>query len=422
MIDVQSPYLPLYTDKEKFIILITGGRGSGKSFNASTFIERLTFEKGHVILFCRYTMTSAGLSVIPEFGDKIERDGTAKYFEVTKTDITNSLSGSRVMFRGIKTSSGNQTAKLKSIQGITTFVCDEAEEWTSDTEFETLVLSVRQKDIQNRIIVMMNPTDKNHFIYQKYLKDTHMLVEFDGVPVQISTHPNVLHIHTSYLDNIENLGEQFLKEMEEMKVTNPKKYAHVAMGQWNDRAEGVVYDNWTIIDEFPDYEKGKTGMGIDFGFTQDPTAIVRCLIVDKTLYVDELCYKTHMLTSDIVKELKQFQKMKVIAESADPRLIEEIKRAGFNIHAVDKSSVANVGSILAGINALKEYDIRITSRSKNIIYEMQNYRWDKDKDGQPINKPIDKDNHALDAIRYWVLGEILGKTKKKTTIKSGIFY
>lgn len=145
---------------------------SGKSFNASTFIERLTFEQTpvekivHQILYTRYTMVSAGMSIIPEMMEKIELDGTTKYFKTTKTDIVNRMTGSRIMFRGIKTSSGNQTAKLKSIQGITTFVCDEAEEWTSEEEFDKIMLSIRKKGIQNRIIIIMNPCDSNHFIYK----------------------------------------------------------------------------------------------------------------------------------------------------------------------------------------------------------------------------------------------------------------
>lgn len=217
MIEPQIIYHPLYEDKDKFIILITGGRGSGKSFNASTFIERLTFEMTeaekiiHQILYTRYTMVSAGMSIIPEMMEKIELDGTTKYFKTTKTDIVNKMTKSRIMFRGIKTSSGNQTAKLKSIQGITTFVCDEAEEWTNEEEFDKIMLSIRKKGIQNRIIIIMNPCDSNHFIYKKYIENTHKLVEIDGVQVQVSTHPNVLHIHTTYFDNLENLSPEFLK-------------------------------------------------------------------------------------------------------------------------------------------------------------------------------------------------------------------
>ena len=161
MIKNHSIYYPLYQDKDKFIILITGGRGSGKSFATSAFIERLTFEKKpndivHQILYTRYTMVSAHISIIPEMMEKIELDGTSKYFKSTRTDVVNKMTGSRIMFRGIKTSSGVQTAKLKSIHGITTFVCDEAEEWTNEQDFDKIMLSIRQKGIQNRIIIIMN--------------------------------------------------------------------------------------------------------------------------------------------------------------------------------------------------------------------------------------------------------------------------
>src|SRR5690606_35390151 len=171
MISVQEPYRPLYENKDKFIILITGGRGSGKSFNASTFIERLSFQAGHKILFSRYTMTSASVSVIPEFTEKIELDGFVNECHVTQTDIVNKFSGSEILFRGIKTSSGNQTANLKSIQGLSVFCGDEMEEWQSEEDFDTLRLSIRQKGIQNWCILIMNPTDDEHFVYKKYIKD-----------------------------------------------------------------------------------------------------------------------------------------------------------------------------------------------------------------------------------------------------------
>lgn len=420
MIVPQEIYHPLYTDDEKFIILITGGRGSGKSFNASTFIERLTFEMTptekivHQILYTRYTMVSAGMSIIPEMMEKIDLDGTTKYFKTTKTDIVNRMTGSRIMFRGIKTSSGNQTAKLKSIQGITTFVCDEAEEWTSEDEFDKIMLSIRKKGIQNRIIIIMNPCDSNHFIYKKYIEKTHKLVEIDGVQVQISTHPNVLHIHTTYFDNLENLSPEFLKEVEDMKVSNPEKYAHVVIGRWADVAEGAVFKKWGIVKEFPQ-ECKKVGIGQDFGFTNDPSAAVRCGIIDNRLYVDELFYETDMLSSAIANRLKPFS-MKVFADSQDPRLIQEIKNRGVNIYPVDKFP----GSIKAGIDKIKDMEFFVTERSYNIITELRKYVWDKDKDGNYINEPVDEYNHLMDAIRYYVLGCLLGRILKPKDL-TGIF-
>ena len=420
MIVPQEIYHPLYEDKEKFIILITGGRGSGKSFNASTFIERLTFEMTpvekivHQILYTRYTMVSAGMSIIPEMMEKIDLDGTTKYFKTTKTDIVNKMTKSRIMFRGIKTSSGNQTAKLKSIQGITTFVCDEAEEWTNEEEFDKIMLSIRKKGIQNRIIIIMNPCDSNHFIYQKYIEKTHKLVEIDGVQVQISTHPNVLHIHTTYFDNLENLSPEFLKEVGDMKVNNPEKYAHVVIGQWADVAEGAVFKKWGIVKEFP-RECKKVGIGQDFGFTNDPSAAVRCGIIDNRLYVDELFYETDMLSSAIANRLKPFS-MKVFADSQDPRLIQEIKNRGVNIYPVDKFP----GSIKAGIDKIKDMEFFVTERSYNLITELRKYVWDKDKDGNYINEPVDEYNHLMDAIRYYVLGCLLGRILKPKDL-TGIF-
>lgn len=420
MIVPQENYHPLYEDKEKFIILITGGRGSGKSFNASTFIERLTFEMTeaekivHQILYTRYTMVSAGMSIIPEMMEKNDLDGTTKYFKTTKTDIVNKMTKSRIMFRGIKTSSGNQTAKLKSIQGITTFVCDEAEEWTNEEEFDKIMLSIRKKGIQNRIIIIMNPCDSNHFIYQKYIEKTHKLVEIDGVQVQISTHPNVLHIHTTYFDNLENLSPEFLKEVGDMKVNNPEKYAHVVIGQWADVAEGAVFKKWGIVKEFP-RECKKVGIGQDFGFTNDPSAAVRCGIIDNRLYVDELFYETDMLSSAIANRLKPFS-MKVFADSQDPRLIQEIKNRGVNIYPVDKFP----GSIKAGIDKIKDMEFFVTERSYNLITELRKYVWDKDKDGNYINEPVDEYNHLMDAIRYYVLGCLLGRILKPKDL-TGIF-
>ena len=420
MIVPQEIYHPLYEDNEKFIILITGGRGSGKSFNASTFIERLTFVMTpvemivHQILYTRYTMVSAGMSIIPEMMEKIDLDGTTKYFKTTKTDIVNKMTKSRIMFRGIKTSSGNQTAKLKSIQGITTFVCDEAEEWTSEDEFDKIMLSIRKKGIQNRIIIIMNPCDSNHFIYKKYIEKTHKLVEIDGVQVQISTHPNVLHIHTTYFDNLENLSPEFLKEVEDIKVSNPEKYGHVVIGRWADVAEGAVFKKWGIVKEFPQ-ECKKVGIGQDFGFTNDPSAAVRCGIIDNRLYVDELFYETDMLSSAIANRLKPFS-MKVFADSQDPRLIQEIKNRGVNIYPVDKFP----GSIKAGIDKIKDMEFFVTERSYNIITELRKYVWDKDKDGNYINEPVDEYNHLMDAIRYYVLGCLLGRILKPKDL-TGIF-
>ncbi len=422
-IKVQPVYHPLYLNNgKKMIVLVTGGRGSGKSFNVETFLERLTFEAvpsprddgkmlAHQILCARYTMVSADISVIPEFFEKIEMEGTQKYFRATKKDVINRQTGSHIMFRGIKTSSGNQTAKLKSIHGLTVFVCDEAEEWTSFDDFEKIMLSIRTLGIQNLIIIVMNPTDSNHFIYQKYIKDTHRIEYYDGVPVQISTHPDVLHIHTTYFDNKENLSPQFLENVQHMKETDPDRYAHVVIGQWADVAEGAVFKKWGIVKHFPT-ECKHVAIGIDFGYTNDPTAIVMCGIWDNRLYLKELCYRTGMLSSDIINFLKPYNGLFVYADSADPRLIDEIALGGIIIYPVAKPN----GSIVAGIDKMQTYELYVTADSLNLQEELRNYVWDKDKDDRYINVPIDAWNHAIDASRYYTLGKLLGKIVKNLKV------
>lgn len=424
MVKTHKVYYPLYNDKEHFIYLITGSRASGKSFSASQFIERLTFEYNrekkisHKILYTRFTMVSAAISVIPEVKEKIDLDGTQDYFKVTKTDIINKMTHSEIMFRGIHTSSGNQTAKLKSIHGVTTFVVDEAEEWTSEADFERIMLSIRQKGLHNRVIIIMNPSDSNHWVYKRFIEKTHKEVYYDGVPVQISTDPRVLHIHTTYLDNIKHLSPEFLNEVMEMREKEPEKYAHIMIGRWADVAAGAIFKHVGIVDKFPENAK-KVALGVDWGYAKDVTAIVKCGIVGNRLYLDEICYKTGLLSSDIIKILRPYTADGVFsyADCADPRLIDEVALGGVIIYAVQKGA----GSIVAGIDKMQTFEIFVTRRSVHLQEEARKYVWAKDKDGNYINIPEDHDNHLWDAARYYTNGVLLGKVMKpKKVTKSDL--
>jgi phage terminase large subunit len=358
-------------------------------------------------------MVSAAISVIPEVKEKIDIDGTQDYFKSTKTDIVNRMTGATIMFRGINTSSGNQTAKLKSIHGVTTFVVDEAEEWTSEEDFERIMLSIRQKGLQNRVIIIMNPSDSNHWVYKRFIEKTHKEVYYDGVPVQISTDPRVLHIHTTYLDNIEHLSPEFLNEVMEMRENEPEKYAHIMIGRWCDVAEGAVFKHVGIVDKFPENAK-KVAIGVDWGYSKDYTAIVKCGIVGNRLYIEELCYKTEMLSSDIIKFLRPYadEGLFVYADSADPRLIDEVALGGIIIYGAQKGA----GSILAGIDKMQTFEIFTTRKSIHLQSEFRNYIWAKDKDGRYINIPEDHDNHLIDAARYYTLAVLLGKVMKPRNI------
>lgn len=216
MITLNQKYQPLFNNDTRFFV-VTGGRGSQKSFGVGSFSTLLSFEAGHKILFTRKTMTSAHLSIIPEFQEKIELMNFDELFNLKASEIINTVSGSEIIFRGLQTSSGNNTANLKSLQGITTWILDEAEELTDEVTFDKINLSIRQKGKQNRVILILNPATKEHWIYKRFFEQSGVEPGFNGMK------GNTTYIHTSYLDNIENLDESFINEVERVKSTNQQR-------------------------------------------------------------------------------------------------------------------------------------------------------------------------------------------------------
>ena len=391
MITIKDKYKPLGSNSRYFVL--TGGRGSGKSYAATLFLLMLTYEAGHTILFTRYTLTSAHISIIPEFIDKIDTLQLNNDFYITKDEIINIRTNSKILFRGIKTSSGTQTANLKSLSGVTTWVLDEAEELTDEDTFDKIDFSIRTKGIQNRVMLILNPTTKEHFIYKRFF-------ESKGINAGSNLVSNeTTYIHTDYKDNIENLSASFISQIENMKVNNVKRFNHVILGGWLDKAEGVVFTNWIIGDFNSD---NPIVYGQDFGFSIDPTTLIATSIDKKSkkIYLDELLYKPKLTTSDIANENLRYcgSTGLIIADSAEPRLISELKSRGLNI----KETVKGAGSISAGLSLMQDYQLIVTSRSLNIIKELNNYAWSDKKS----NTPIDDYNHAIDAIRYAVFYQL----------------
>jgi phage terminase large subunit len=378
--------------------IITGGRGSSKSFGVGTFASLLSFEKGHKILFTRQTMTSAHLSIIPEFQEKIELLQADNHFEITKSEIINKTSGSEIIFKGIRTSSGDQTANLKSLQGVTTWILDEAEELTDEATFDKINLSIRQKGVQNRVILILNPATKEHWIYQRFFESAGIDEGFNGVK------NNVTYIHTTFEDNLEHLDQSFLDEIERIKQFNPKKYKHQILGGWLDKAEGVVFTNWSFGNFNPD--NLQTSFGQDFGFSIDPTTLVE-VAIDKSkrkIYVKEHLYKPKLTTSEIAVINKQVcGGSLIVADSAEPRLIAELSSQRCNIVATEKGA----GSITAGLALMQDFEIVLEPNSQNIAKELNNYTYSDKKSGLVI----DNYNHAIDAIRYNVFYHLSNPNK-----------
>jgi phage terminase large subunit len=377
----------LLGSKSRYFV-VTGGRGSGKSFEVGRFITLLSFEQGHKILFTRQTMTSAHLSIIPEFKEKIELLKLEDLFSISKSEIKNKQSQSEIFFKGLKTSSGDQTANLKSLQGVTTWVLDEAEELVDEATFDKINLSIRSNDKQNRIILILNPATKEHWIYRKFFEQEGIKEGFNG------TKGNTTYIHTTYEDNIKNLGVSFLQEVEKIKIHNPDKYQHVILGGWLEKAEGVVFTNWEFGTFNPNYLQ--TSFGMDFGFSIDPDALAEVAIdvKNKLLYVKEHIYQRGLKTHELSKMLLEKTKGGlIIADSAEPRLIDDLRFQKINIQAVKK------GTIESGIVRMQDFKIIVEPSSTNIAKELNNYCY--------LNKGsklyVDNWNHIIDAIRYNVI-------------------
>ena len=386
MIQINNKYNLLGSDSRYFIV--TGGRGSSKSFSVTTFLLLLTNESNHVILFTRYTLVSANISIIPEFIEKIELMGLESEFIITKDEIINKNTNSKIIFKGIKTSSGTQTANLKSLQGVTTWVLDEAEELTDEDVFDKIDLSIRHKTKQNRVILILNPTTKEHFIYNKFF-------ESKGIEAGSTlVNGDCTYIHTTYLDNIKNLSPSFLNQVEYIKQRRPEKYKHTILGGWLDKAEGVIFNNWTI-GEF--IEASPSVYGQDFGFSNDPTTLVQTSVdkTNKKIYLKLHLYQAGLITSEIININKRIAgNSLIVADSAEPRLIREIKLSGVNII----EAVKGQGSVTHGISLLQDYDLIVDADSIDLHKELNNYCWLEKKS----NTPIDNHNHAIDAIRYAV--------------------
>jgi len=394
VITLNNKYKCLFENDTRYFI-VTGGRGSSKSFGVGTFTNLLSFEQGHKILFTRQTMTSAHLSIIPEFQEKIDLMQLNELFEVTKSEIKNKQSNSEIIFKGIRTSSGDQTANLKSLQGVTTWVLDEAEELTDESTFDKINLSIRQKGKQNRVILILNPSTKEHWIYKKFFEERGVQEGFNGIK------DDVTYIHTTYEDNIDNLDQSFINEILRIKETNPQKYKHQILGGWLNKAEGVVFNNWRI-DNFE--EVGTVIFGQDFGFSIDPTTLIKVSIdkSKKRIYAKEYLYKASLTTSDIYHEnMRYCNRSLIVADSAEPRLIQELKSRGLNIKGIKKPT------IIERIALVQDYELIIDSESSNLIKELNNYVW-HDKKSQT---PIDDYNHLLDALGYAVW-DLIGNSRK----------
>lgn len=369
-----------------------GSRASKKSkTTALWYIFNIMKYKQANLLVVRKTYRTLKDSCYTELKWAIHRLGVDAFFSCTQSplEITYLPTGQKIYFRGL-----DDPLKVTSITVDVGSLCwlwiEEAYEINSETDFDMLNESIRGEvvgDLFKQITLTFNPWNDRHWLKKRF---------FDNPD------KDTLAMTTNYTCN-EWLDQADLEVFESMKVNNPRRYNVAGLGNWG-VVEGLVYENWK--EEDFELEKVKTKdtvavFGLDFGYTNDPSALF-CGILDvktKKLWVFDEMYEKALSNRDIYNNIEKlgFTKEQIIADCAEPKSIDELKYYGIRrIQGAKKGK----DSINNGIQWIQELDITIHPRCVNFLTEISNYQWDTDKFGQKVNKPIDCFNHLMDAMRY----------------------
>lgn len=374
-------YYPHLLDYSKRYEVYYGGAGSGKSHFVFQKAVIKALSDVRKVLVIRKTAKSNLNSTYQMTLDTLSKFNLLSYCQINKTTLTITLpNGSIFLFYGC-----DDPEKLKSIAGITDIICEEATELTAD-DVAQLDLRLRPKQLFPQMFFMLNPVSKNNWVYKRWFAP--------GVLID----DNTMILKSTYRDN-RFLPEEYIEALQKLSSTNPSYYKIYAEGEFAS-LDKLVYSNWSVK-EFDSKEiKGKLLIGLDFGFTNDPTALIASILDDdnRMLYIFKEWGDTGKTNEEIVAIIKSlgFSKSTIIADSAEPKSIEEIKRLGISRI---KPSIKGADSILHGIQKLQQYQIVVHPSCKGVITEFENYSWIK-KNDEYINKPIDQFNHYLDALRY----------------------
>lgn len=367
-----------------------GGRGSKKSTTTAMWIiyNMMKMPLANTLVV-RQTFNTHLDSTWVQLKWATQQLGVAHLWTFSKSPLkaTYNPTGQVILFRGL-----DDPMSITSITVPIGYLCwcwfEEAYQVKSEDAFNKVDMSIRGElpaGYFKQITLTFNPWSDKHWLKKRFFDEPN--------------DEDKLAITTNYLCN-EWLGEDDIKLFNHMQTKFPKRYKVEGLGDWG-IIDGLIFDNWKI-EEFDHTKiKGELLVGLDFGYVNDPTALI-CSVLDeqnKKLYIfDEHCQKG-MLNDAIAQMItnKGYSKSTIIADSAEQKSIEEIKRKG--IYRI-KPAVKGGGSIVQGIQQLLQYDIIVHPSCEETIKELENYAWDVDKEGTGVNKPIDAYNHCIDALRY----------------------
>jgi len=357
---------------EKKIIVEQGGTRSGKTYNILLWLifYYSVNNKKKTVTIARKTFPSVRATAMRDFFDILREHNIYREQYHHKSNHEYFLNGNRFEFISL-----DQPTKIRGRKRDLLFVNEANELYFED--WQQLIFRTTE-----RIIIDYNPSDEYHWIYDKVL-----------------TRDDVEFYVTTYKDN-PFLSSSIVSEIERLKNIDDNYWRVYGLGE-RGASRSLVF-NFQTTKQIPETAR-LIGRGLDFGYSNDSTALVETYIDGDDMYVNELMYRTGMTNQDIARELQKLgldRRDEIWCDSAEPKSIEEIHRMGFNTKPTYK------GAITIGIDMIRRYRLYATENSVNLIKELRNYKYIEDKNGQLTNKPIDAFNHAIDALRYSIVNKL----------------
>lgn len=369
---------PSHAEYNKRYKVFYGGRGSGKSHGVGECLLARAMQRKELILCAREFQNSISDSVMALFQQKIDLYGLNQYFRITNTELECTLTGSMFIFKGLR----NNIQSIKSTEGVTICWVEEAQR-TSRESLDVLIPTIRAEGSQ--IIFTFNPDQETDPVYNDFVKNTH---------------PDAYVAQINYLQN-KHLPNTLKKEAEYMRGLDPNAYAHIWLGECRTNTDAQVFAGAYEIKEFETPHNAEFMFGADWGFSQDPTTLIRCYVDNGELYIDHEIYKVGLEirdTAEAFKSMPEASKHVIRADNARPETISHVRADGLNVQPVAKWG----GSVEDGIAFIKSFKrIYIHPRCKNTIDEFRFYSYKINKlTNEPTTIILDEHNHCIDALRY----------------------
>lgn len=385
---IQPSFWNLANSRARFCVAY-GGAGAGKSYAAAQKVIAKALKYPNRKIICVRKYGPALRLTCYEILMKLLRQYQIPHYTNRTDMIINLGAGSKILCIPIVNSTGEPAERLKSLTDVTDFWLEEPTELSYD-EFKMIRLRLRGEELKEgyrQIILTFNPIDRNHWLHRYFFeadKETGQLRESDRL--------KYTHRDNKFID------AEFISELESLKNEDQVAYQVYALGEWG-ILTGQIYNNYTIeefqhpIDYFDDVI-----CGVDFGF-ENPSAWVLIGLKEKTLYIIDEIYKRKLLNPELITliqdKLTQYGKPRaeIICDYAEPARIEEMRRAGLNVHEAIKN-------VIEGINVVKKYKIIIHPRCVEFSKEISGYQRKKDKNGNVLEEPVKFQDHTQDALRY----------------------